>query len=150
MALAFLIYFPLYLLRGIGAGDVKLMTAVGAIAGPATWFSIFVFTLLFRGAIALILIVRMRRLQKTFGNIRLILVGIGSGKAPYRDDPQLDVRSGSGVRFPHAVVVALGTLTFLVASAVRSGGAVQSGYVPVAQPRPPSDIVPTTCTRFAG
>jgi len=29
LGLAFLIYFPLYLLRGMGAGDVKLMGAVG-------------------------------------------------------------------------------------------------------------------------
>jgi len=29
LGLAFLIYFPLYVLRGMGAGDVKLMGAVG-------------------------------------------------------------------------------------------------------------------------
>ena len=28
IGLAFLIYFPLYLLRGMGAGDVKLMAAI--------------------------------------------------------------------------------------------------------------------------
>ena len=37
LGLAFLIYFPLYLLRRDGeAGDVKLMAAVGAISGAAT------------------------------------------------------------------------------------------------------------------
>ncbi len=34
MGLALLIYFPLYLLRAMGAGDAKLMAAVGAIVGP--------------------------------------------------------------------------------------------------------------------
>src|SRR3954466_2040420 len=29
------LYFPLYLLRARGAGDVKLLAAVGAIVGPA-------------------------------------------------------------------------------------------------------------------
>jgi len=33
LGIAFLVYFPLYLLRGMGAGDVKLMGAVGAIVG---------------------------------------------------------------------------------------------------------------------
>ncbi len=32
LGVAFLIYFPLYLLRAMGAGDVKLMAAIGAIA----------------------------------------------------------------------------------------------------------------------
>src|SRR5579875_1997618 len=35
------IYVPLYLLRGMGAGDVKLMAALGAIAGPRNWLIIF-------------------------------------------------------------------------------------------------------------
>ena len=31
LGVAFLIYFPLWLIRGMGAGDVKLMGAVGSI-----------------------------------------------------------------------------------------------------------------------
>lgn len=38
---ALLVYVPLYLIRGMGAGDVKLMAAVGAIAGPGHWLGIF-------------------------------------------------------------------------------------------------------------
>src|SRR2546425_3492211 len=34
LGLAFLVYFPLHLLRAMGAGDVKLMAAVGSIVGP--------------------------------------------------------------------------------------------------------------------
>src|SRR4051794_15183540 len=41
LGLAFLIYFPLWLLRAMGAGDVKLMAALGAIAGPGHWLLIF-------------------------------------------------------------------------------------------------------------
>jgi len=86
LGLAFLIYFPLYLLRGMGAGDVKLMAAVGAIVGrPTGWNS---------GAH-----VPVRgcgrhppgsgqgRFRKTFENIWLILLSIRYGHAPYRDNP---------------------------------------------------------------
>ena len=40
LGLALLIYVPLYLVRGMGAGDVKLMAAVGSIAGPQNWLVI--------------------------------------------------------------------------------------------------------------
>ena len=42
--LALLIYMPLYLLRGMGAGDVKLMAALGSIAGPLDWLIFFMIT----------------------------------------------------------------------------------------------------------
>lgn len=32
--MGFLVFLPFYLLRGMGAGDVKLMTAIGAFSGP--------------------------------------------------------------------------------------------------------------------
>src|SRR4051812_29537661 len=42
IAVASLIYFPLFLVRGMGAGDVKLMMAIGSLVGPAMWFRIFI------------------------------------------------------------------------------------------------------------
>ncbi len=36
LGLGFILYFPLYILRARGAGDVKLLAAVGSIVGPAT------------------------------------------------------------------------------------------------------------------
>src|SRR5205085_10518848 len=36
-ALAFAIYLPLFALRATGAGDLKLMVAVGAFTGPSNW-----------------------------------------------------------------------------------------------------------------
>src|SRR5689334_24046469 len=40
LALAMAIYLPLYLLRAMGAGDVKLMAAIGSIVGPYAWLGI--------------------------------------------------------------------------------------------------------------
>src|ERR1700693_231262 len=63
IGLAFLIYFPLYLMRGMGAGDVKLMAAIGAIVGAANWFGIFVVSALLGGLVALIVLLVRGRLS---------------------------------------------------------------------------------------
>src|ERR1700722_11609734 len=44
LGLGFVLYFPLYLIRARGAGDVKLLAAVGAIAGPVNGFWIVLHT----------------------------------------------------------------------------------------------------------
>lgn len=118
LGLAFLIYFVLYRLRGMGAGDVKLMAAVGAIAGPANWLGIFVLTSLCGGVAAIILVAAKGRIRATLMNVRIILLSARHGQAPYEGHPQLDVRSGQGLRLPHAVVIAFGTLGFLMAAAI--------------------------------
>src|SRR6516165_3893509 len=69
MGLAMSIYFPLYLLRGMGAGDVKLMAAVGAIAGPTNWLGILMLTALFGAIAAIVLVVRKGRVRRTVDNM---------------------------------------------------------------------------------
>ena len=118
VGVAFLIYFPLYLLRGMGAGDVKLMAAVGAMVGWANWLGILVLTSLFGGVAAVVLVVAKGRIRKTAENIWLILMSIRRGHAPYAKNPQLDVRTDQGIRLPHAVVIAFGALGFLIAAAI--------------------------------
>ena len=117
LGLALVIYLALFLLRAMGGGDVKLMAAVGAIAGGSNWLSIFVLTLLFGGVAAIILILARRRVRQTFQNMWLIIASLGSGQAPYKRNPQLDVRSEESVRLPHAVTIACGALAFLAAQA---------------------------------
>jgi prepilin peptidase CpaA len=55
LLLASLIYFPLYLLKGIGAGDVKLMAALGMIVGPYPWLWLFLFSALFSATAGVLL-----------------------------------------------------------------------------------------------
>src|SRR5712692_9909112 len=63
--LALLIYFPLYMLRAMGAGDAKLMAAVGSIVGPGNWIILFVVTAILGGVAALVVLLFAGRIRKT-------------------------------------------------------------------------------------
>src|SRR4051794_10448954 len=51
-ALGMAIFLPLYILGGMGAGDVKLFTAVGTLVGPQALVLVFVLTGLVGGIAA--------------------------------------------------------------------------------------------------
>jgi prepilin peptidase CpaA len=53
LATGLLLFLPLYLAGGMGGGDVKLMAAVGAFAGPALAFQIALATCIAGGALSL-------------------------------------------------------------------------------------------------
>jgi len=118
LGLALLIYFPLYLLRGMGAGDVKLMGAIGAIVGPANWFGIFLLSSILGGLIAIILVVFKGRLRKTFANVGFMLKEMLSLRAPYLKKEELDVKSPRAATLPHGLVIALGSISFLVVAGI--------------------------------
>lgn len=111
-ALALAVYVPLYALRALGGGDVKLMAAVGALAGPSNWLAIFAITSVAGGAAALLLILARGRLGQTLGNIGFIFTRLATLRPPH-ENPELDVRSTAGLRLPHGVMIAFGTLMFL-------------------------------------
>jgi prepilin peptidase CpaA len=110
LGLAFAVYFVLYLIHAMGAGDVKLMTAIGAVAGPAYWLLILVLTSVIGALAGLLFIATKGRLRRTFENILVILISFRHGQLPYKENPELDVRRGEGLRLPHAVMIAFGTL----------------------------------------
>jgi prepilin peptidase CpaA len=118
LGLAFAVYFPLYLLRGMGAGDVKLMAAVGAIVGPVLWLWVLFFTAVLGGITAVIVVLSKGRVHHTLQNLWMILVSIRYRQAPYATNPELDVGTDQGVRLPHGVIIAVGAIGFLAAKAI--------------------------------
>jgi prepilin peptidase CpaA len=116
LALGFGIYFVLYLLHAMGAGDVKLMGAVGALTGPANWFGIFIVSAIVGGVMALLMVVVRGKVKSTFWNMGFILGEMTRGRPAYLDREELDVKSPKAMGLPHGAVIAIGTIFFLALS----------------------------------
>jgi prepilin peptidase CpaA len=107
------IYLPLYAIRARGAGDVKLLAALGAVAGPSACLRLFVYTAIAGGVMGLVLVAAKGRLRRTLFNIGWILNDLIHLRAPYRSSAELDVRSNEGVRLPHALSLFAGVAALI-------------------------------------
>ncbi len=114
---AFLVYLPLYLLRAVGGGDLKLMTAAGAIGGPSAWLFLFVLSCLVGGVVAITMVLAQGRLRRTLANVFLILRELAALRPPHRASSELDVKSESGLRLPRGVVIGLSITVYVAALA---------------------------------
>lgn len=99
-----LLFLPMYLLRALGAGDVKLLAAVGAFAGPAAMANVSLCVLLAGGVLAMIRLFLVpvsslvrQNLLALFGQMRIGATG-----------PGFDARTQTAWRMPYAVAIAGG------------------------------------------
>jgi prepilin peptidase CpaA len=112
-ALAFGVYLALYLFRAMGAGDVKLMAAIGSLVGPANWLTLLLFVSVAGAVMALIAVTIRGRLRDTVRNTYVALAELIHLRVPAARYPQLDISSGVGFSLPHAVPIAVGTFVFV-------------------------------------
>jgi prepilin peptidase CpaA len=119
LGLGFILYFPLYLLRARGAGDVKLLAAAGAITGPGNCFWLFLLTAILGGLIAVVLVTFRGRARKTFFNVAWIMRDLLHFRAPYQSNAELDVTTTKGMRLPHGAMIAVGAFAFIAMAQYR-------------------------------
>ncbi|MPW17849.1 pilus assembly protein CpaA [Paraburkholderia sp. CNPSo 3157] len=110
------LFLPLYLLRGMGAGDVKLMAMVGAFVGPELAFEIVLVTCTIGGVWALAVVVFKRALKSTGTNMLAILLSRGGSLM----DRERSVALPSVGSLPYGVAIALGTLSIMILRAGQS------------------------------
>jgi prepilin peptidase CpaA len=106
--------FLVFLLAGgMGAGDVKLMIAVGCIAGLSPLGLLVASTAVFAGALALAVAIYHGRLRETLANVSEVLRHHSQrGLEPH---PEIHLSSAKALRLPFALPVAAGCLfTFCV------------------------------------
>ena len=97
-AIGFACLMPLYLVRGMGAGDVKLMAAAGAILGPFNAFLAAMLTLAAGALLGIALLAwRIIELRSTSGALASGPVIAQMGKE----------------RFPYAAAIAVGVIATL-------------------------------------
>jgi prepilin peptidase CpaA len=103
-----ILFFLFYLAGGMGAGDVKLMTAAGAFVGMAQFPILLVFTTLIGGGMAVGLAVLHGRLHSLLFNTTTIMKHhFKEGLQPH---PELNVRNADQLHLPYAVAIAVGCL----------------------------------------
>ena len=106
-----LLFSPIFLLRGIGAGDLKLLGAFGAWLGPMMAVSIGLWGAIAGGVLAIVVALAHGYLAHAFRNLRLLLshwrvVGI----TPL-DAVSLD--KGAGPRLAYAFPLSVGLMVAL-------------------------------------
>lgn len=97
MATGFFLFLPLYLLRGMAAGDVKLIAMAGAFAGPWATVQIALATFVLGGLMALLLVGWRGQWRACARNLRQLLAA-GAG-------PQTSVGN-----MPYGLAIALGSV----------------------------------------
>jgi len=106
-ALALLVSFPLVALGGLGAGDAKLLTAVGAFTGPGGLLPVMVYGAIAGGVLAVGKMIRRRALLGVLVNMKNLLVyWITLGRAGQR----ISLDSLGAQSVPYGVAIAAGAL----------------------------------------
>lgn len=106
-----LLFLPLFALRAMGGGDVKLLAAFGAWLGPALVCWVAVYGAIAGGGLALLLVLWRGRLAATLAGMRAIVIHWRlSGLKPH---PVVTLDNPEAVRMPYALPIALGALATL-------------------------------------
>jgi prepilin peptidase CpaA len=107
------VFFFFHVVRAMGAGDVKLATALGCIIGPAASWQVMFATAVAGGVLAVAVMVFKGRVLKTLRNT-LSVVGFHAVHG-LRTHPEVNLDNPTAIRLPYGLAFAAGTLywTFL-------------------------------------
>jgi prepilin peptidase CpaA len=114
MFLALLCLLPMVLLRAMGAGDWKLMGALGAILGPVMMLFILVGAIFVSGVMAMVIIIRAKRVKETFINVFVLVQGFLS--FGLRGFPDITLDNPDLLKLPFGVAAALATVLCFAAT----------------------------------
>jgi prepilin peptidase CpaA len=102
-------------LGGVGAGDVKMMAALGAILGPVPALIALLLGMVIGGVLTAVQLAFLGRLREKLGRLRRMVSAAASARsvAPLR----LSFEDPEAVSMPYSVPLALGTLLVLTMAA---------------------------------
>lgn len=108
VAVAFACFIPLYILRGMAAGDVKLMMVVGGFLGYPMIFTAALNVLMAGGLLALLMVLYKRKLAQLLTNLRSMAYTVVIKKTSGVSTLDGPLENSAG-RMPFAPSIALGT-----------------------------------------
>lgn len=112
------IFLPFYMLRAMGAGDVKLMAGIGSFVGPVAAINLALFILLTGGVLAVVRMVWLRKSRLVLANVVTALGQVWPGSTT-----SFDPATQSADRMPYGVAMAAGLLAY--------GVWIFSGHYPI-------------------
>jgi prepilin peptidase CpaA len=104
-----------WLMHGMGAGDVKLMAAIGAWLGPWLTFCSFAFGAVIGGAVAVTMILATGRLRMACANLGVILAKCSNRQAVFSEFGSAKSFGATSQLLPYGVPLTAGTLVVLAA-----------------------------------
>ena len=115
LMLGFLIMLPCYILRIMGAGDVKLMAMVGAFLGVDDCFHAIIYSFIVGGIAALGFALfnnaMMRMLQNVKNMTQTMMFSISAG---FKPDVRIEASQSIG-KLPYGICISIGTVVYVVA-----------------------------------
>jgi prepilin peptidase CpaA len=104
------VLLPFVLVRGLGAGDWKLMGALGAYLGPYRVIVVLFGTVLIAGIMSIVEVIRQRKVMETLHHLWVLFVAyttfhVSDARAISLDNPGL-------LKIPFGVAAALSTMAF--------------------------------------
>ena len=112
--MALVILLPLVLMRALGAGDWKLMGAVGAILGPWMFLFVLLASIFVSGLMAMVLMVQTKRVKTTLRNLVVLVQGFFS--FGLRVHPEISLDNPGLLKLPFGVAAAIGTVICFLAA----------------------------------
>ena len=112
-ALGVAIWFPLFLLRGLGGGDIKLLGALGAWLGPGLAIWLALYAALAGGVLALIVALQRGYARRALANVWGLLVYWRIAGLRPHPGLSLDSKDSGSVRLPYALPIAAGLVMTL-------------------------------------
>ena len=110
-AVGALLFFPFFALGGMGAGDVKLLAALGAWLGPADSVWLALFASIAGGVFGVIVALAHGYLRTALAN--LWLMGTHWRVSGLRPVPGITLSQTAGPRLAYAIPIAIGVLCTL-------------------------------------
>ena len=104
-----------WLMHAMGAGDVKLMAAIGVWMGPLLTFYSFALGAVIGGLVAVVMILSAGRLCMAYANLGLILAKCSSPKTLFSEVGSVKSFGATTQLLPYGVPLTVGTLIILAA-----------------------------------